>query len=96
VNISATLSSGDFIVLNHPHHAAQHNIFGEIAGKTGPRRSCIATGDSSIENLKTLAHVGATHFISKPFKGETLVERLNELGVANESGTKAQRHEDMK
>jgi DNA-binding response OmpR family regulator len=34
-----------------------------------------------MENIRSLEHVGATYFISKPFNSEHLVERLRELGV---------------
>jgi DNA-binding response OmpR family regulator len=46
----------------------------------GPEKPIIVlSGDTSIENIKSLAYVGATYFISKPFNPERLVEQLKEL-----------------
>ncbi len=39
----------------------------------------IISGDTSMENLNSLAHVGASHFFGKPLKAASLVQRLNEL-----------------
>ncbi len=39
----------------------------------------VLSGDTSMENLNTLSHVGANYFISKPFRPEHLLERLREL-----------------
>ena len=39
----------------------------------------IVSGDTSIETIKSLGHVGATHFFSKPLNPGALVERLKEL-----------------
>lgn len=39
----------------------------------------VVSGDTSIENIKSLADVGATYFISKPFKPELLLERVKAL-----------------
>lgn len=39
----------------------------------------ILSGDASMENLRSLPHVGATYFISKPFNTEHLLEKLGEL-----------------
>jgi DNA-binding response OmpR family regulator len=39
----------------------------------------ILSGDASMENLRSLAHVGATYFISKPFNTEHLLEKLGEF-----------------
>lgn len=52
-----------------------------ILGPTKP--IIILSGDTSMENLRSLPHVGATFFISKPFKSDYLVTRLKELGVAS-------------
>lgn len=54
----------------------------KLRERFGPDRPIIVlSGDTSMENLRSLAHVGATYFISKPFKGEQLIERLREMGV---------------
>lgn len=45
----------------------------------GDRPIVVLSGDTSMENLKSLSHVGATVFISKPFKAERLVQELREL-----------------
>ena len=39
----------------------------------------IVSGDTSMETIKSLAHVGATYFFSKPVNPNVLVERLKEL-----------------
>ena len=39
----------------------------------------IVSGDNSIETIKSLPHVGATYFFSKPVNPNVLVERLKEL-----------------
>ena len=45
----------------------------------------IVSGDTSMETIKSLPHVGATHFFSKPVNANVLVERLKEL-VARRQG----------
>jgi DNA-binding response OmpR family regulator len=48
--------------------------------RLGPQRPIIVvSGDTSMENLNSLQHVGATHFFSKPVKSSQLLERLKEL-----------------
>jgi DNA-binding response OmpR family regulator len=45
----------------------------------------ILSGDTSIETLNSLPHVGATYFFSKPVAGSTLLEKINEsLGSLQE------------
>ena len=45
----------------------------------GPSVPIIAvSGDTSMENLNALAHVGATYFLSKPLSATHLLERLKE------------------
>jgi FixJ family two-component response regulator len=39
----------------------------------------IVSGDTSMETINSLAHVGATHFFSKPVNGTALVARVKEL-----------------
>jgi DNA-binding response OmpR family regulator len=39
----------------------------------------VLSGDTSMENIRSLSHVGATYFISKPVNGEHLIERLRDL-----------------
>jgi DNA-binding response OmpR family regulator len=39
----------------------------------------IVSGDTSMETIKSLSHVGATYFFSKPVNPNVLVERLKEL-----------------
>jgi hypothetical protein len=34
-----------------------------------------------MENIRSLSHVGATYFISKPINGDHLVEQLRELAA---------------
>ena len=48
----------------------------------------IVSGDTSMETIKSLAHVGATYFFSKPVNPNVLVERLKEL-VAGDAGRAA-------
>ena len=38
----------------------------------------VLSGDTSMENLKSLPHVGATYFFSKPVNSASLLERLKE------------------
>jgi DNA-binding response OmpR family regulator len=39
----------------------------------------IVSGDTSMETIKSLSHVGATYFFSKPVNPNVLVARLKEL-----------------
>jgi DNA-binding response OmpR family regulator len=39
----------------------------------------VVSGDTSMETLKSLSHVGATYFFSKPVNSGMLIERLKEL-----------------
>jgi len=39
----------------------------------------IVSGDTSMETINSLSHVGATHFFSKPISGTLLLNRLKEL-----------------
>jgi CheY-like chemotaxis protein len=39
----------------------------------------ILSGDSSMETLNSLPHVGATHFFRKPIKADQLIAHLREL-----------------
>ncbi|HEX4796692.1 MAG TPA: response regulator [Humisphaera sp.] len=59
----------------------------------GPAKPIIIlSGDSSMEVINSLPHVGATHFFSKPVSANRLLEHLRrEMGLGE--GTKAQRHE---
>jgi CheY-like chemotaxis protein len=41
----------------------------------------ILSGDTSIENLRSLPHAGATFFLPKPLKTDYLITRLKELGL---------------
>lgn len=48
----------------------------------GPDKPIIVlSGDTSMETLNSLPHVGATHFFSKPVNGSQLIERLKQLVV---------------
>src|SRR5205823_1242249 len=48
----------------------------------GPKLPIIVlSGDTSMENIRSLQHVGATYFISKPINSEHLVERLREFSA---------------
>ena len=38
----------------------------------------VVSGDTSMETLGTLPHVGATYFFSKPVSSSQLIERLNQ------------------
>jgi DNA-binding response OmpR family regulator len=38
----------------------------------------VLSGDTSMETINSLPHVGATYFFPKPVQGAQLVERLNE------------------
>jgi two-component system sensor histidine kinase RpfC len=52
----------------------------QLRGCLGPGKPIIVlSGDTSMETLNSLPHVGATHFFSKPVNGSQLVERLREL-----------------
>jgi len=52
----------------------------KLRERYGPKLPIIVlSGDTSMENLRSLSHVGATYFISKPFNSEHLVERLREF-----------------
>ena len=39
----------------------------------------VVSGDTSMETLKSLPHVGATYFFSKPVNSGMLIERIREL-----------------
>lgn len=39
----------------------------------------VCSGDTSMENIRSLPHVGATYFLSKPFRPEHLLDRLRSL-----------------
>ncbi len=39
----------------------------------------VVSGDTSMETINSLTHVGATHFFSKPVSGTMLLNRLKEL-----------------
>jgi DNA-binding response OmpR family regulator len=39
----------------------------------------IVSGDTSMETINSLAHVGATYFFSKPLNSNYLIERLKQL-----------------
>jgi CheY-like chemotaxis protein len=39
----------------------------------------IVSGDTSMETLRSLSHVGATYFFSKPLSATLLIQRLREL-----------------
>ncbi len=41
----------------------------------------VLSGDTSMETLNALPHVGATYFLSKPVTSQILLERLKELSV---------------
>jgi DNA-binding response OmpR family regulator len=45
----------------------------------------IVSGDTSMETIKSLSHVGATYFFSKPVNPNVLVARLKELVAGFES-----------
>lgn len=49
----------------------------------GPKLPIIVlSGDTSMENIRSLPHVGATYFISKPINSGHLVETLREFAGA--------------
>lgn len=46
----------------------------------GPTRPIIIlSGDTSMENLKTLPHVGASYFLSKPLNSTQLLDQLRSM-----------------
>lgn len=46
----------------------------------GPTRPIIiVSGDTSMENLKTLPHVGASYFLSKPLNSHQLLDQLRAM-----------------
>ena len=52
----------------------------KLRERYGPKLPIIVlSGDTSMENIRSLEHVGATYFISKPINSEHLVERLREF-----------------
>jgi DNA-binding response OmpR family regulator len=54
----------------------------KLRQRYGPKLPIIVlSGDTSMENIRSLSHVGATYFISKPFNSEHLVERLREFSA---------------
>jgi len=55
----------------------------KLREKYGPKLPIIVlSGDTSMENIRSLEHVGATYFISKPINSDHLVERLREFARA--------------
>ena len=52
----------------------------KLRDRFGPATPIIVvSGDTSMETLKSLPHVGATYFFSKPVNSGMLIERLKEL-----------------
>jgi len=43
----------------------------------------VVSGDTSMETIKSLSHVGATYFLAKPLNAALLLSRLRELTGAN-------------
>ncbi len=39
----------------------------------------VLSGDTSTETIRSLAHVGATYFFSKPVNGKHLIEKIRTL-----------------
>ena len=55
----------------------------KLREKFGPKLPIIVlSGDTSMENIRSLVHVGATYFISKPINSEHLVETLRDFAGA--------------
>ena len=55
----------------------------KLRQRYGPKLPIIVlSGDTSMENIRSLEHVGATYFISKPINSEHLVETLREFAAA--------------
>ena len=52
----------------------------KLRDRFGPTTPIIVvSGDTSMETLKSLPHVGATYFFSKPVNSGQLIERLKDL-----------------
>jgi DNA-binding response OmpR family regulator len=52
----------------------------KMRDRYGPQMPIIiVSGDTSMETIKSLSHVGATYFFSKPINANILVARLKEL-----------------
>ena len=52
----------------------------KLRDRCGPSTPIIVvSGDTSMETINSLAHIGATYFFSKPVHAAKLVERLKEL-----------------
>jgi DNA-binding response OmpR family regulator len=50
----------------------------------GPERPIVLlSGDTSTETIRSLPHVGATYFFSKPVNGRHLIDKLRDLLGAN-------------
>jgi CheY-like chemotaxis protein len=55
----------------------------KLRERHGPKLPIIVlSGDTSMENLRSLPHVGANYFISKPINSEHLVETLRDFAGA--------------
>jgi DNA-binding response OmpR family regulator len=55
----------------------------KLRERFGPKLPIIVlSGDTSMENIRSLSHVGANYFISKPFNSDHLLEQLRELAPA--------------
>ena len=55
----------------------------KLRQRYGPKLPIIVlSGDTSMENIRSLEHVGASYFISKPINSEHLVEALREFAAA--------------
>lgn len=60
----------------------------QLRQRLGPSRPIIVlSGDTSMENIRSLPHVGADYFMSKPVNCEHLVERLGEMVATAGSDT---------
>jgi len=54
----------------------------KLRERFGPKMPIIVlSGDTSMENIRSLPHAGASYFISKPFNSEHLIEQLKELAA---------------
>ena len=57
-----------------------------LRSRFGPATPIIVvSGDTSMETIKSLSHVGATYFFSKPINPAALVEKLKTLLAAGET-----------
>jgi len=70
--VTTALSLPDMDVAELAHHVREYSPQAYIP-------IIVVSGDTSMETLNSLSHVGATYFFSKPISAQMLLQHLREL-----------------